>query len=728
MELVISISNSTNNQKINSLVLEGKIIEAIEELEKIEKEQKKVNERIRCRILRSKNLIKIGALEKAFSLIQNSIDDLQETQKKGLLIDSLLVKAEILQYFGEYNKSQEVIEKSMNILKELQKERHLKHKSREASILYQKGCQFFLEGNLDKSISVFERSLKLYEQLDNKQNIANTLGNIGVSYTIKGDHNRSFDYYQQSMKIREEIGDKTGLAESYRNYGVYYHHKEEFHLSFEFLRKGLALREEMGDQIGIAQTLNTLGVVKGKTGDIKGALDDFIKSLAISEEIGNVQDTPTSLLSIGIIYTKMGELDKALEYYQASSKIYEELENELSLAWLYTNIGETYRKKDNAELAIDYFSKGLEIFENIGDNYYKVWILFHLICTYIDVNSLEKANKLLDEIEQINRKEDSKYINHLFILSKALILKTSTRVRSRVEAGELFEQILSEEGVDNELKVVALLCLFELLISEFSHYGNQEVLREAHLLSSNLIKIAKMQNSYLLFTESYWLQAQLAIVQYDFNVARHLLTQAQIIAEEKGLSRLAVKLSSEHDNLLIQIEQWEELSKMDNSLIEGEKIAKLEELVKKIRMKKELEMLEEQEEEPIVLILLYETGIPIYSKNFAMSQEIDDMLVAGFISAINNFIQDAFGVSGYIDRIKHKENTILIKHIESMFICYVFKGGSYAASSKLERFIKEINNSPILDYLQDSEMITKGFSQSEINRVETMIENIFPAN
>ncbi|MBA7555829.1 hypothetical protein ES705_48521 [subsurface metagenome] len=189
-------------------------------------------------------------------------------------------------------------------------------------------------------------------------------------------------------------------------------------------------------------------------------------------------------------------------------------------------------------------------------------------------------------MKQINRREDSKYIKHFYIVSKALILKTSTRLRSIVEAGELFEQILSEEGVDNRIKVVALLSMLELLIIEIKHYGNKDAIRDAHLLSSSLIKIAKMQNSYLLLTEAYWLQAQLSVVQYDFNVARHLLSQAQIIAEEKGLSRLARKISSEHDNLLIQIEQWEELSKMDNSLTKGVKIARLEELVKIVRMKK----------------------------------------------------------------------------------------------------------------------------------------------
>lgn len=722
---MISFLNQKKYQNIDKLIFDGKISDALDELEKMEKQQMKPSDEIGIKILICQNLIRIGNLKESFNLVQKIINNLRKEKHSELLIDALLVKVEILLYFGRYNECQNKLEECKYILKELQKEQFLEIKSREASILYQRGCLFFHKGDLDKSISVFERSLKLYEQLDNKQNIANTLCSIGITYTIKGEHNRSFDYYQQCMKIREEIEDKFGLAESYRNYGVYYHHKEEFQQAFEFLEKSLTLREKMGDQIGIAQTLNTLGVVKGKTGDIKGALDDFIKSLAISEEIGNVQDTPTSLLSIGIIYTKMGDLNKALEYYQESLKLYEELDNELSLAWLYANIGETYKKKDDAELAIEYFNKGLEIFENLGDNYYKIWILFQLICTYIDTNLLEKANELLDEIEQISKKEVSKYTSHFYILSKALILKTSTRLNSRVKAGELFGQILSEEGIDNELIVIALLSMFELHISEFSHYGNQEILREAHLLSSNLIKIAKMQNSYLLLSEAYWLQAQLSIVQYDFNVAKRLLSQAQIIAEEKGLSRLARKISSDHDNLLIQIEQWEELSKMDISLIDGEKIARLEELVKIMRTQKELELVDVQEEEPIVLLLLYETGIPVYSKNFAKSQEIDDILVAGFISAVNNFIQEAFGVSGYIDRIKHKENTILIKHIESTFICYVYKGESYTASSKFERFIVEINNPPVWDYLQDSKMITKGFSQNDINRIEAIIERIF---
>ncbi len=140
---------------------------------------------------------------------------------------------------------------------------------------------------------------------------------------------------------------------------------------------------------------------------------------------------------------------------------------------------------------------------------------------------------------------------------------------------------------------------------------------------------------------------------------------------------------------------------------------------------KELEILEEQDEEPIILLLLSESGIPIYSKNFAMSQDFNDMLVAGFISAINNFIQEAFGVSGCIDRIKHEENSIIIKKIASLYFCYVYKGESYTASKRIENFITNIKNSNIWQDLQKSEQITKILNQSKINKIEAIIYRTF---
>jgi len=47
-----------------------------------------------------------------------------------------------------------------------------------------------------------------------------------------------------------------------------------------------------------------------------------------------------------------------------------------------------------------------------------------------------------------------------------------------------------------------------------------------------------------------------------------LLTKSQTIAEKYGLSRLAIKISSEHDELLKQQNVWENMNKEDVNIVE----------------------------------------------------------------------------------------------------------------------------------------------------------------
>ena len=60
------------------------------------------------------------------------------------------------------------------------------------------------------------------------------------------------------------------------------------------------------------------------------------------------------------------------------------------------------------------------------------------------------------------------------------------------------------------------------------------------------------------------------------------------------------------------------------------------------------------------------------------------------LTAVNSFIQETFSASGSIERLKHKEHTLLLKPIENYLTCYIFKGQSYSALQKLEKFIDSL--------------------------------------
>ena len=209
------------------------------------------------------------------------------------------------------------------------------------------------------------------------------------------------------------------------------------------------------------------------------------------------------------------------------------------------------------------------------------------------------------------------------------------------------------------------------------------MLEEVEETVEKLVEMAKEQQSYSLLTESYWLKAQLALVKLDIKKARNLLSQAQMIAEEKGLERLARKISSDHDQLLEQMDQWEELIAKDASITERVKIANLEELMGWMARKREIKI-DEKEDEPVMLLLVSESGLPIYSKHFGQTIELQDILISGFLSSINSFVKEAFHAPGMVRRIMHDEYTLSINIIEPILFCYVYEGQSYTAMKKLD--------------------------------------------
>ena len=63
---MISILNDKKIQNINKLIFEGKVSDALDELEKMEKQQMKTSDEIAVRIIKCQNLIRIGSLKESY--------------------------------------------------------------------------------------------------------------------------------------------------------------------------------------------------------------------------------------------------------------------------------------------------------------------------------------------------------------------------------------------------------------------------------------------------------------------------------------------------------------------------------------------------------------------------------------------------------------------------------------------------------------------------------------
>ena len=219
-----------------------------------------------------------------------------------------------------------------------------------------------------------------------------------------------------------------------------------------------------------------------------------------------------------------------------------------------------------------------------------------------------------------------------------------------------------------------------MLLDEFKDTKNVEALEEFSLLLERLRKVATNRLSYKIVAETYLLDAKLSIILFDLKKTRQSLTQAQEIAGKYGLKRLAVKISHEHDKLLQNRELWGQMEE-ENAPI-SDRLEKIDQLLNPL--KNQAEIPDTTPESPIFLVVMANSGIPLYTKIFSKELDITEELFSGFLSAFNTFSDDIF--SEGLDRAHFGKFTILMTGIPPFISCYVFKGQSFLAQQKFAQF------------------------------------------
>jgi tetratricopeptide (TPR) repeat protein len=589
-------------------------------------------------------------------------------------------------------------------------------------------------GKYEKALNLAEEALEKCKDPDDCLAILDATNETAYSYWRLGKLEEAKKILDKNKQIIKKLkGQKIGSviqreARTYRIKGVLYHTEGNFEEAERYYRKSLSLWEKIGDKQEISSIFNNLGVLNRSKGELHKALGYYQKSLFLYKEFGNIDDIATSLNNIGNIFRYQGELDEALSYYKQSLDSWEEIGNSQFVSLAFYNIGEVYQQKGKFDTAIRYFKQSLSLREEIGNKQDIAMTLFYLISASLDSNNTKSAQRYLDRLRYIESSKKNSFVSQLRKIAEATLLKTSPRMKHRVEAQELLQKVLEEEIVDHSLTVIALIGLSELLLDELKISGDQEIFTLLQAMVSSLFDIAKHQDSHNLLAKTYWLQSQIALVDLDLEKARELLNKAQEIAERKGLRKLAISISSDHDSLLNQLSEWENLINKKVGLKERIELAQLGGLVVKLIKNGNSGATEIINEEPVLLIVLSENGTPLYTKNYVEGSQFDGVLIGGFLAAIIKFSQETFASEGSIERIKHQEYTLLVKAKKPFLFSYVIKGQTYSAMQKLEALTRIIGTSTsIWEDLLRAIKTSKPISVASRNMIDELAKMVFPS-
>lgn len=597
-----------------------------------------------------------------------------------------------------------------------------------AEIIILKADEKLWESKFDEAQDLITDAKKLINTLTDASSTeisklrANLLQVEVPIYIFKNDYKKVVELATQCLTLWEKFGNKAGVIFMLLLFGYSNFMIGQYDNALDYGLKSLNLAKKLNFKGRIASSFRLLAIIHLHRGDINQSLTYCKQSLSIKEIYS--RDRLYIMTNLGMIYREKGELNKALRHLKQAIPLAKEVNNIDQLASAFRNIGNLYRIKNDYKHAEEYLTRALKLSKQIGYSLEIGISFFGLFLLNYEHKFYDKAHQYLERLKELADQTENKINTQSYLIAKALEMKTSDRRRNRAEAEKLLQQIIEDPIV--RLPVLynySLVSLCDLFLEELSIYNNPEILEELNSLITLLLDYAEKQYSFPSLAEGKLLQAKVALVEMDIEKAKKLLTEAQRVAEIRGLDLLAQRISSEHDILLGKVDEWDKLKKEDAPMVDRIELASFDGVINRLKGKQAIDPPELVHEEPILLLIMDNSGATYFNHTFVANWDHSD-LFSSFMSAFNTFMDEIFSKS--IDRIRVGENTILINPVENFLVCYVIKGQSYPALQKLTNFSEAIKeNSEIWQALNKSVKTSEILGLENPPMLKTLINEIF---
>ncbi len=621
-----------------------------------------------CHHLKCEIFAERGLFEDVVKLADKAYKESLGLGKNLLSLEFLLFKAFSLLCLGMSEQSDEIIKEVEKLFNSLTDIQPIEEKQIESYLALLKGWVYSQRGNYNKSINQFELSLSLREEIGDTDEIfpygiRQELSLYGIAwvYMCNGDFDRALEYSKRGITIAEENGFISSKGNFLFIMANVHFIKGELDLSIMYAEQCLEIVKRLKNRFRAARTLNILGSNYQLKGDFNRSIKFYKESLELFKEFNNKLIMANILNSLASCYRMKGELNNALNSIEQATKIY----------------------KETSTLAL------------VASNYQL------LIQILIDMMEIERAQNTFREFEQLDSNIDYKDISSMVLLSKALLLKTSSRALNRGKAEEILKGLLENKKLRYDLHIEILLNLSELLITDLQITHEEELLKEIKLLIAQLLELSEKSRSFWVLGETYLLQTKLALINFELDKARRFLTQGQKVAEKYGLTLLARKISNEHDQMLQQLDTWEKKRDSKAPLTERIELSRLNEQMEGMVKRRIGKLPKLEVEQPVLLTVMSKEGKIVLSNPFTADITIDSAFFSEFLSSCNTFCDQILSES--FDRVKFGQHTVLITAVDSFSICYMFQGQSYSARQKLFHFSEAVKKEPnIMKMLEDA--------------------------
>ncbi len=700
-------------ENIKKLINNHKYSEALDNIEEIEQSKDLKNfEIIEILILKLKPLIETSSYEKSLQISYQILDESKKIGDNISELEGYIGIIESLNPLGRYSESFEVMKKGHEIFDKLNVcgDETLKRKGH---FLFISGLTYQYINKLDEALANFKESLKIRYQVDEKMGIAYCLLHIGHVNQNRRSYDIAIKYYKQCLVYSEQFSLNMCSAWAYSHIAFANYHLDAFEEVFINVKRSLEISRELKNMHSEDFSLTVLGYYHFGKGNYSMSLDCFNRCLELRKKRGNNVEVGYVLESIGSVYSARGELLLAQLYAKKIFEIPEAINDVVAAPVFYKMIGKLYCETGNHEEGKAKLNKSIELYNNIKDFISSSRCLHYLISLSLDDNNIDSANNYFSSLKKIKDENlDNSQIHQIYQINNAKILMYYNMADEIKEAETILSIISKDSILDYEITVEAITILIEILLNSIIKSNTLNSIKEINILLEKMLEIGKIKNNYTIYCEALVYQAKLSLIELKFDQARRFFSEAQKIAQEKGLRLLSLYISKDHDDFLLNMNYWEKYCKNDeivNRIEHSSPIFIFSKILRKLPLN-----IEESNDKRGFIFIWSGNGYELFRLKFDESKiNINDENVKKIISIFTLFDQEAILYSSSVDRIVYEEYTVIVRGKEHIKFGYAFLGPSHSAVKKLELFIESVW------FLKDiwNELVKENLMNEKINGI-----------
>lgn len=207
-------------------------------------------------------------------------------------------------------------------------------------------------GYIEKALTHFDKALSFSNP--NKEGHIDILLNKANAYVDLGYTDKAHFILDEAFLICESHGSESDYCRLLTNRGYIFARDEAWEEALTHFNKALEIAEKMDDRESQALLLTNIGHIYHNLEKYEHAINCYEKSLTIHEDTGSREGQAAVHNGLGIIASEKGDATTALTRYAVAEKLFRDLGYYPQLQLVYQNMGRLFHNThDNEKSKLD---------------------------------------------------------------------------------------------------------------------------------------------------------------------------------------------------------------------------------------------------------------------------------------------------------------------------------------------------------------------------------------